>query len=111
MAIERQYDIVLFGATGFTGALTAEYLARNAPASLRWALAGRNADKLRAVRERLALINSRCASLDLLTADIDRADSIRTVAESARVVITTVGPYIFFGEPLVAACAAAGTDY
>jgi short subunit dehydrogenase-like uncharacterized protein len=111
MPAERPHDIVLFGATGFTGALTAEYLARHAPVSLRWALAGRNADKLRGVRERLAAANPRCADLPLLTADVDDAESIRQVAESTRVVITTVGPYILYGEPLVAACAAAGTDY
>ncbi len=107
----RPYDIVLFGATGFTGGLTAEYLARTAPASLRWALAGRSLEKLRAVRQRLVASNASCAGLELLEADVDNAESIRKVAESTRVVITTVGPYIFFGEPLVAACAAAGTDY
>jgi short subunit dehydrogenase-like uncharacterized protein len=107
----RRYDIVLFGATGFTGALTAEYLARNAPAELRWALAGRNLEKLDQVRGRLAQINKNCAGLDLLQADAGDAGSIRRVAESTRVVITTVGPYIFHGEPLVAACARAGTDY
>src|SRR5207245_8114568 len=64
-----------------------------------------------AVRAALARINSDCASLDLLQADTGNADSIRKVAESARVVITTVGPYIHHGEPVVAACAAAGTDY
>src|SRR5205085_757629 len=75
------------------------------------ALAGRNVEKLGAVRARLSAINPDCADLPLLTADVDDADSIRKVAESTRVVITTVGPYIFYGEPLVAACAAAGTDY
>ena len=104
---ERPYDVVLFGATGFTGALTAEYLAANAPDGLRWALAGRNMGKLEAVRSRLA----GSEDLPLLRADISDESSIREVASSARVVITTVGPYINFGEPLVAACAAAGTDY
>jgi short subunit dehydrogenase-like uncharacterized protein len=99
--------VVLFGATGFTGALTAEYLAANAPAGLRWALAGRNMAKLEAVRERL----SGFEELPLLQADIGDEASMRSVAESARVVITTVGPYLRYGEPLVAACAAAGTDY
>jgi short subunit dehydrogenase-like uncharacterized protein len=111
MSKARPYDIVLFGATGFTGALTGEYLARNGGAKLRWALAGRNPDKLKLVRARLADINPACKSLDLLAADIGDAQSMRKVAESTRVVITTVGPYIAYGEPLVAACAAAGTDY
>ncbi|CAA9376978.1 MAG: putative membrane protein [uncultured Nocardioidaceae bacterium] len=107
----RDHDIVVFGATGFTGRLTAEYLAEHAPADCRWALAGRNMEKLEAVRSGLAEIDPALAELPLLTADVTDADSLRAVAESARVVITTVGPYLQHGEPLVAACAAAGTDY
>src|SRR4051812_21166706 len=97
---ERPYDVVLFGATGFTGALTAEYLVENAGGA-RLALAGRNRSKL----EQLGL------NLPLLKADVEDPDSLREMAEAARVVITTVGPYIKYGEPLVAACAEAGTDY
>jgi short subunit dehydrogenase-like uncharacterized protein len=108
---EREYDVVLFGATGFTGQLTAEYLARHAPAETRWALAGRNQSKLEGVRRQLAAIDARFAELPLLHADVNNPDSLAAVAEAARVVITTVGPYIHYGEPLVAACAAAGTDY
>ncbi|MQA11897.1 MAG: saccharopine dehydrogenase [Pseudonocardiaceae bacterium] len=111
MPADRTHDIVLFGATGFTGALTAEYLARNAPANCRLALAGRNRAKLEQVRGQLAKINPACAELPLLHADVADADSLRTLAESTRVVITTVGPYMRYGEPLVAACAEAGTDY
>src|SRR5438105_1725750 len=108
---EREYDIVVFGATGFTGALTAEYLARNAPPETKWALAGRNQRKLEAVRDSLTEINSGLGELALLHADVGDAASLASVAESTKVVITTVGPYILYGEPLVAACAAAGTDY
>ena len=111
MPAPRDLDIVLFGATGFTGGLTAEYLAANASADCRWALAGRNPAKLAAVRKRLAGIDPALADLPLLTADTSDADSLRAVAEATRVVITTVGPYLQLGEPLVAACAAAGTDY
>ncbi|MET8122854.1 saccharopine dehydrogenase NADP-binding domain-containing protein [Micromonospora sp. NPDC005189] len=111
MVGERTYDVVLFGATGFTGGLTAEYLARHAPPGLRWALAGRSPDRLAAVRERLAAIDPTLAGLPLLTADVTDADSLRAVADSARVVASTVGPYVHHGEPLVAACARAGTDY
>ncbi|MEU8297023.1 saccharopine dehydrogenase NADP-binding domain-containing protein [Micromonospora sp. NPDC048909] len=111
MAGERAYQVVLFGATGFTGGLTADYLARHAPAGLRWALAGRSPAKLAAVRERLAGIDPALAELPLLTADVTDADSLRAVAESAQVVASTVGPFIHHGEPLVAACARAGTDY
>ncbi|MDG4799356.1 saccharopine dehydrogenase NADP-binding domain-containing protein [Micromonospora sp. WMMD980] len=111
MPPERAYDLILLGATGFTGGLTAEYLARHAPDRLRWALAGRNPAKLAAVRDRLAAIDPGLAELPLLTADVTDPASLRAVAESARVVATTVGPYVHHGEPLVAACAAAGTDY
>ncbi|GAA1202445.1 saccharopine dehydrogenase family protein [Prauserella alba] len=108
---ERQYDIVVFGATGFTGGLTAEYLAAHVPNGCRWALAGRNTGRLEAVRERLSAIDPACADLPLLQADVTNSESLRAVAESARVVVTTVGPYLHYGEPLVAACAEAGTDY
>jgi short subunit dehydrogenase-like uncharacterized protein len=108
---ERRHEIVVFGATGFTGALTAEYLAAYAPAGMAWALAGRNRAKLDQVRRRLTEVNPACAELPLLEADVDDAASLRALAESTKVVITTVGPYILYGEPLVAACAAAGTDY
>jgi short subunit dehydrogenase-like uncharacterized protein len=105
---ERQHDIVLFGATGFTGGLTAEYLAAHADPGTRWALAGRSQSKLESVRSRLG---SDQEGLALIEADVNDPDSIRAMAESTKVVITTVGPYINYGEPLVAACAAAGTDY
>ena len=108
---DRDFDIVLFGATGFTGALTAEYLAAHAPARMRWALAGRNQTKLEKVRDQLAAIDPALAELELLIADTNDAASIADVAARARVVITTVGPYLSYGEPLVAACAEAGTDY
>ncbi len=108
---ERQYDIVIFGATGFTGELTAAYLAEHAPAGLRWALAGRNRAKLEAVRDRLSTIDPELAELPLLHADSTDDASLRAVAESARAIVTTVGPYLLHGEPLVAACARSGTDY
>jgi short subunit dehydrogenase-like uncharacterized protein len=103
--------VVVLGATGFTGELTAAYLAEHAPEGLRWALAGRNRGKLEAVRARLARIDPALIALPLLHADSSDAASLRQLAESTRVVITTVGPYLQHGEPLVAACAAAGTDY
>jgi short subunit dehydrogenase-like uncharacterized protein len=111
VADARRFDVVLLGATGFTGGLTAEYLARHAGGGLRWALAGRSPEKLAGVRDRLAAIEPACAELELLEADVGDAASLRAVAEAARVVATTVGPFLDHGEPLVAACAAAGTDY
>ncbi len=108
---DRDFDIVLLGATGFTGALTAAYLAEHAPADLRWALAGRNRSKLEGVRADLARTHPQLAELALVHADSSDDASLRKLAESTRVVISTVGPYMLHGEPLVAACAKAGTDY
>ena len=111
MGDKRPLDVALFGATGFTGGLTAEYLARHAPEGTRWALVGRSAEKLAGVRDRLAAIDPACAQLELLEADSGDAGSLRAVAERTHVVATTVGPYLNLGEPLVAACAETGTDY
>ncbi|WP_199814870.1 saccharopine dehydrogenase family protein, partial [Streptomyces sp. NRRL WC-3549] len=108
---ERPLDIVLFGATGFVGSLTAARLAAYAPDGCRWALAGRSLPGLERLRERLAADDPRCADLPLLRADADDAESLRELAESAHVVASTVGPYLHHGEKLVAACAEAGTDY
>lgn len=108
---ERPFDVVLFGATGFAGGLTADYLAEHLPASGRMALAGRNRDKLEAVRDRLAGINPALAEIGLLHADSTDPASLSEVASSAKVVITTVGPYLEYGAALVAACAEEGTDY
>jgi short subunit dehydrogenase-like uncharacterized protein len=110
-ASDRELDVVLLGATGFTGGLTADYLARHAPEGCRWALAGRDQGRLEEVRERLATVDGALADLPLLRADVTDAASLADVASRARVVVTTVGPYIEHGEPLVAACAEAGTDY
>jgi short subunit dehydrogenase-like uncharacterized protein len=111
MEAGRQYDLVLFGATGFTGGLTADYLAANAPAEMRWAIAGRNRSKLDAVAARLASASPEAAKPDVLVAEAADEKALREIAEKARVVITTIGPYALYGGPLVAACAAAGTDY
>ncbi|MFF4271975.1 saccharopine dehydrogenase family protein [Streptomyces sp. NPDC001536] len=104
---DRPYDIVLFGATGFVGTLTAEYLAAHAPEGLRWAVAGRSEEKLQALRERLP----GGAEVGVLRADVSDPASLRALAEHARVVATTVGPYVTYGEELVAACAETGADY
>ena len=110
---DRTYDVVLLGATGFTGGLVADYLAEHAPVGFRWALAGRNRGKLESVRTRLAEAHPEraLADLPLVVADSSDAASLATMAGSTKVVATTVGPYQQYGAPLVAACAAAGTDY
>ncbi|MEU3851516.1 saccharopine dehydrogenase NADP-binding domain-containing protein [Streptomyces sp. NPDC029554] len=104
---DRPYDIVLFGATSFAGTLTAEYLAGHAPEGLRWAIAGRSEERLARLRERLPA----GAEIGVVRADVSDPASLRSLAEQARVVATTVGPYVTYGEDLVAACADAGTDY
>ncbi len=108
---ERPFDLVLFGATGFTGRLVAEHLARHHAANARIALAGRDARKLASVRDALAAELPAAKDLPLLVADAHDADALARVARDARVVATTVGPYAKYGEALVAACAKHGTHY
>jgi short subunit dehydrogenase-like uncharacterized protein len=104
-----RHDVIVFGATGFTGRLVAEYLnARyGVGGAVAWAMAGRNREKLGHVR---ALVGAPEA-LPLLQADASDAASLAALVPQARVVISTVGPYQLHGEPLVRACAEAGTDY
>lgn len=102
----RSWDIVVFGATGFAGALVAEYLARHAPPDLRIALAGRSRDKTEGVKRTLGAGASR---FGVLVADTTDAPSLRAMAEQTRVLVTTVGPYAKYGLPVVEACAKAGT--
>ncbi|MDP2271578.1 MAG: saccharopine dehydrogenase NADP-binding domain-containing protein [Archangium sp.] len=106
--MDRTFDIVLFGATGFTGRLVAEYLAHHAPADVKVALAGRNTQKLEGIR---AGLPERARSWPLVVADSSDAASITRLAEQTKVVCTTVGPYAKYGMPLVEACAKAGTHY
>ena len=101
------FDVIVYGATGFTGRLVAEYLARAYPEGLAWAMAGRSQAKLEEVRD---LIGAP-ASTPLVVADAENPGSLRAMAERTRVVLTTVGPYQLYGSELVAACAAAGTAY
>jgi len=104
---QREFDIVVYGATGFVGKLTAEYLAK-AGGSARIALAGRSPDKLAAVR---ASLGEAARDWPIVTADASSPASLEAMAARTRVVLTTVGPYSRYGLPLVAACAKTGTDY
>lgn len=103
----REFDIIVYGATGFVGKLTAEYLAR-AGGDARIALAGRSTERLDAVRKTLG---PAAQDWPLISADATSESSLKEMAARTQVVITTVGPYTRYGLPLVAACAAAGTDY
>ncbi|MBO0678174.1 saccharopine dehydrogenase NADP-binding domain-containing protein [Mycolicibacterium sp. S2-37] len=106
-ASQREFDIVVYGATGFAGKLTAEYLARRGD-DARIALAGRSQDKLLKVRDSLG---EKAADWPLVSADASQPATLNAMAARTQVVITTVGPYTRYGMPMVAACAAAGTDY
>ncbi|MFX0537229.1 saccharopine dehydrogenase family protein [Ornithinimicrobium sp. Y1847] len=104
----RTLDLILFGATGFVGRLTAEHLATTAPEGLRIGLAGRSRERLEQVR---ADLGPRAADWQLIEADSTDPVSLRALAEATGVVVSTVGPYLRYGIPLVQACVEAGTDY
>jgi len=106
----REFDIILWGATGFTGRLVAEYLLGRygSGADLRWALAGRNRDKLEGVRDELG---HAAAGLPILLADSSDDASLDALAARTRVICSTVGPYALYGSGLVAACVGRGTHY
>jgi len=105
----RDHDVTLLGVTGFTGALTAEHLCARAPAGTRLAVAGRDRGRVQAAADRLSASSGRAVAS--LVADVTDPAALRRLAEGTRVAVTTVGPYLRHGDPLVAACAAAGSDY
>ena len=107
--MSRDFDIIVYGASGFTGRLVAEYLDANYKngGPIKWAMAGRSLEKLAAVRDEIGAP----ADTPLLACDANDPASLEAMAKSAKVIITTVGPYQLYGEGLVAACAAHGTDY
>ncbi|KAI8972125.1 saccharopine dehydrogenase [Pilobolus umbonatus] len=108
---QRKYDLVLFGATGFTGELTCEYIAGLNDESLKWAIAGRNLIKLEKVRDHLITKFPNIRSLDCLIGDSTQPESLDTILSQTRVVISTVGPFIQYGTPLVEACIRNHTHY
>lgn len=107
----KAYDLVLFGATGFTGGLVAEYLARRKVPGLRWALAGRDPEKLARARARLVAIDPALEALPIVNANSRDPLTLRALCERTRVVCTTVGPYSLHGRDLVDACVREGSDY
>ena len=107
---DRQFDIVIYGATGYTGRLVAEHFLReygDKPDAPTWAMAGRNPDKLAEVKREIGAPDS----TPTIVADAADTVSLDLMCEQAKVVITTVGPYQLYGEPLLAACAKSGTHY
>ncbi len=110
MSQTRKYSLTLFGATGFTGGLCADYLAQHMPAGTSWAIAGRNEQKLHAVAARIQRQGS-ANPPQILIAEIDDDASLASMAADSKVVITTVGPYVKYGEPLARHCAEQGSHY
>lgn len=109
MKHDAEFDIIVYGATGFTGRLVAEHLAKRygLGGEVKWAMAGRSADKLAAVRDEIGAP----AETPLVVADASDMASLQAMVARTKAVITTVGPYQLYGNELVAACVEAGTDY
>jgi short subunit dehydrogenase-like uncharacterized protein len=109
MTSSSKFDIVVYGATGFTGQLVAEYLAAHyrGDRQLKWAMAGRSLDKLAKVRDEIGA----AADTPLIVADSSDPASLQAMIGQTKSVVTTVGPYLLYGNELLAACAASGTDY
>ena len=109
MSNSKQFDIVVYGATGFTGRLVAEYLSQQYGngKTLRWAMAGRSAEKLASVRDEIGAPTD----TPLIVANNDDQQAMRSMVRSTKAIITTVGPYMLYGERLVGLCASEGTDY
>eukprot|EP00743_Colponemidia_sp_Colp-15_P003523 GILK01003801.1.p1 GENE.GILK01003801.1~~GILK01003801.1.p1 ORF type:complete len:424 (+),score=78.99 GILK01003801.1:109-1380(+) len=112
MAARRQFDVVVWGATGFTGHLVAKYLA-NAPGArnLKWAIAGRNESRLNAIKEELVGINSECSKVGILLGDSSSQESLDAIAKQTKVIICMTGPYALYAPGVVDACVRFGTDY
>ena len=109
---KRKYDIVIFGSTGFTGGLVAEYFAQNVPLNkIKWAIAGRNAEKLQSIKHKLQLLNAECEEIDILECNSEDLKSLEKVTGQTTIIITTVGPFALYGENLVQACVNTSTNY
>ena len=106
---EKEFDLVVFGASGYTGKLVAEYIQNEygGDQSLKWALAGRNKDKLAGIKEDLNLESD----LTILKVDSNDQESLDAMTSAAKCILTTVGPYQLYGSNLVESCAKNGTDY
>ncbi|EJW20968.1 hypothetical protein IMCC14465_07640 [alpha proteobacterium IMCC14465] len=103
---QKEFSLVVYGASGFTGRLVAEYLAAQYGDNLKWAMAGRNEDKLKSVRDEIG-----AGDVPLIIADSDDEASLQSMVARAELVLTTTGPYQLYGEALLKACAESGTHY
>lgn len=106
--MSREFDVIVYGATGFTGRLVAEYLSAEYKGSdIKWAMAGRSQDKLQAVRSEMGISDD----IALIVADSNNAESLAAMAARTKALCTTVGPYQLYGDPVIQACVENGTDY
>ncbi|MDX5327618.1 MAG: saccharopine dehydrogenase NADP-binding domain-containing protein, partial [Marinobacter sp.] len=107
---QADYDLVVFGATSFVGQILTRYLVENygAAGKVKWAIAGRSEGKLNALK---AELGAQAADLPVLVADAADDSALAGMCRQTRVVISTVGPYALYGEPLIKACVDTGTDY
>ena len=101
----KKYDIILYGATGFTGKRSVEYFQKHAAKTVKWAIAGRNKQKLLALKEALKL------SVDVLVADALNRDEIDFLVKQTKIILTTAGPYALYGSNIIASCAHNGVHY
>ena len=111
MAVEeREYELVLLGATGYTGRFCAEHITTHLPTDLRWAVAGRNPAKLFALVDHIGTLNSdrRRPVVEIVSLN---SEDLHALAKKAKLIITTVGPYHLYGTSVVEACASNGTHY
>jgi hypothetical protein len=107
----RKHDLVMFGATGFTGRLACLYLAKQYGSKVRWAIAGRRRDALEKIRDEVAKIDSSLKDLPIIIADSFDEAALNNMTQSTKVVITTAGPFSKYGTPLVKSCVLHGTHY
>ena len=105
--MERDYQIIVWGATGFTGQIVTEYFHNNYGSEIRWAIAGRNLEKLQNVKQKLQLD----AKIECLVGDSFDEASLRAISSRTDVIISTVGPYALYGKALVSACVQTKTDF
>ncbi|KAK5990181.1 Putative trans-acting enoyl reductase [Cladobotryum mycophilum] len=107
----RQYDLVLFGATGYSGKMAAEYITSNFPTNLKWAIAGRSETKLQAVIDECKVLNPDRSPPVIEILDASDEEKLTDLVKKSFAIITTVGPYCLYGEPVVKSCAESGTHY
>ncbi|KAJ5329546.1 hypothetical protein N7452_009936 [Penicillium brevicompactum] len=110
MASNRQYDLVLLGPTGYTGRFCSEHIVQNLPTDLKWAIAGRSAQKMEPIAKELKALNPDRADPDILVAQLNSRE-LNELAQKTRLIINCVGPYHLYSTPVVEACATNGTHY